>query len=55
MVEQRRKAHPPSGVVFRRCQGTPKGFPLASVRLKSGSMGRRWKKTSSTLSTAIYA
>ncbi|CAN0553392.1 unnamed protein product [Ectocarpus sp. 12 AP-2014] len=46
MVKQRRKAHPPSGEDSRRCQGSSEGSPLASVRLKSGSMGRRWKKTS---------
>ncbi|CAN0309415.1 unnamed protein product [Ectocarpus sp. 13 AM-2016] len=46
MVERRRKAHPPSGVDFWRCQGSPEGSPLASVRVKNGSMGRRWKKTS---------
>ncbi|CAM9728304.1 unnamed protein product [Ectocarpus sp. 6 AP-2014] len=46
MVEQRRKAHALLGVDFRRCQGSPEGPPLASGRLKSGSMGRRWKKTS---------
>ncbi|CAN0509044.1 unnamed protein product, partial [Ectocarpus sp. 8 AP-2014] len=28
-------APPPSEVDFRRCQGSPEGSPLASVRLKA--------------------